>query len=173
MSIKATRSNTVASDTPTSIKVSLAPFWKRLAAWVYDLLGGLAVFILSLVAGYLLIYFVTLPWLNNGEALSHHLYTNPLWAIYIFACIQYYYCWCWVKGGQTVGMRTWHLKLCKPSGEHLNWKEAYYRSFLSFGGLANLWCLLDSEKRGWHDIVCHSRVVVLPKHYGRANKPLI
>jgi uncharacterized RDD family membrane protein YckC len=158
---------------PDLIKVELAPFWRRLAAWIYDLLGAIAVFILALVIGYLVIYLLSLPWIENGQQVSDGLYRNPLWAIYLLACVQYYYVWCWVKGGQTVGMKTWRLKLCKSNGSHLTWKEAYLRSLLSFGGIAHLFSLVDKEKRGWHDLAVNSRVVVLPKNYQRPDKPLI
>ncbi|TQV86564.1 RDD family protein [Aliikangiella coralliicola] len=162
-----------ASATKNLLQVSLAPFWKRLAAWIYDLLGGLAVFILALSVGLLIAYLVTLPWAENGAAVSSALSNNPLWLIYILACVQYYYVWCWVKGGQTVGMRAWNLKICRPNGEHLSWKEAYIRSIASIGGLGTLWCLIDKEKRGLQDLSCDSRVIVLPKGYGKEQKPLI
>ncbi len=161
------------SHKTTPIQVTLAPFWKRLAAWVYDSLAALAVFILALLIGYLVIFIVTLPWMENGLAVSQAIYKNPLWTIYIVACVQYYYVWCWVKGGQTVGMKTWNIKVCKLDGSHLSWKEAYYRSFLSLGGLGNLWSLVDKEKRGWHDFICNSRVVVIPKHLNKQTSPLI
>ncbi len=156
-----------------TLEVTLAPFWKRLIAWVYDLLGAVAIFILALVVGYLFIYMITLPWSSSGESLANTLNSNPLWLIYLTGCVQYYYCWCWVKGGQTVGMKTWRLKLCKADGSHLCWKEAYYRSFLSLGGLANIACLFNSNKQGWHDMLCNSQVVVLPKNTSRHNQPLI
>jgi len=165
-----------------STEVSLASFWKRLAAWIYDLLGAVAVFILALVTGYLLIYILSLPWAEPGGAvsnelnanpLSNQLNNNPLWLIYLAASVQYYYVWCWVKGGQTVGMRAWRLKICKPNGELLSWREAYLRSFASLGGLSLLWSLFDREKRGLQDLVCDSRVVQLPKSNNKSQKPLI
>ena len=155
------------------LSVSLAPFWKRLFAWVYDLLGGLAVFILAFVVGYLLIYIVSLPWASDGQSVSKALTNNPLWAIYLLLCVQYYYAWCWVKGGQTVGMRAWRLKVCKPDGAHLSWKEAYIRTIASLGGLSTCWSILDKEKRGIQDIIVDSRVVLLPKSYQKQDKPLI
>ncbi len=155
------------------VQVTLASFGKKLIAWVYDLLGALAIFILSLVVGYLLVLIITLPWAENSEAVSALLSQNPLWLIYLAASVQYYYVWCWVKGGQTVGMKTWRLKLCKPDGSLLSWKEAYIRSFISLGGLAIFWSLFDSEKRGIHDIFCDSRVVLLPKDNKKQDKPLI
>jgi uncharacterized RDD family membrane protein YckC len=123
--------------------VQIAPFWKRLLAWVYDLLGALGVFILALVLGQCLLYllmFKTESFLQNGflsiaRASSHHWF----WFFYLFACIQYYYVWCWVKGGQTVGMRAWGLRVYKNNGQLLTYKDAYWRSFLSLGGLALWW----------------------------------
>ncbi len=146
--------------------VTVAPLWKKLAAWIYDLLGALAVFILALCIGYLVIYLMSLPWLKNSETLGNHLNQNPLWFIYLMACTQYYYVWCWVKGGQTVGMRTWRLKLCKPDGQLLTWKAAYYRSFASLGGIAQLTSLFNQQKQGWHDQLVNSYVIEIPK-----NKP--
>lgn len=154
-----------------TIQVTLAPFWKRLAAWLYDLLGGVAVFVLALVVGYLVAYFVSLPWIENGETLSNSLSNNPLWLIYLAASIQYYYVWCWVKGGQTVGMRAWRLKVCKPDGSRLGWKQAYLRSFVSLGGIGLLWSLFDNENRGLQDLACNSRVVLLTKDDNKPHKP--
>ncbi len=161
------------SPAEKTIPVTIASFWLRLIAWIYDLLGAIAVFILALVIGYLVIYLVTLPWVTNGGDVSTALSNNPLWFLYLALSVQYYYVWCWVKGGQTIGMRTWRLKLCHPDGTLLNWKQAYQRSFASLGGLSLLWCLVDSDKRGLHDILCGSLVVVLPKGYNKETKPLI
>ena len=161
------------SSTPTP--VTLASFWKRLFAWVYDLLGALGIFILALTIGQITLYLVTNPWVDDFSQVSQAASKNVFWGIYLFVTVQYYYVWCWVKGGQTVGMKAWKLQLFKSDGKLLSWKEAYLRSFLSLGGLANLWCLLDSEKRGWHDMAIDSRVIELPKDFYKNDnqKPLI
>ena len=161
------------SQSTAKLSVSLAPFWKRLAAWIYDLLGALAVFILALVVGYLFIYLVSSPWIDDGESLAISINQNPLWALYLFIAVQYYYVWCWVKGGQTLGMKTWQIKLCKPDGQHLSWREAYIRSFVSLGGLGQIWGLFDKQNRGVQDIICDCRVVQLPKTNRKPDKPLI
>ena len=161
------------SHVPTS--VTLASFWKRLFAWIYDLLGALGIFVLAVVVGLLCLYLVTLPWVSDFATVSTAASKNIFWGIYLFACVQYYYVWCWVKGGQTVGMKAWKLQLYKANGDLLSWREAYIRSFLSFGGLANLWSLVDSEKRGWHDLIYNTHVVELPKGFykNKQQKPLI
>ena len=70
-------------------------------------------------------------------------------------------------------MRTWRLKLCKPDGSHLSWKEAYIRSLVSLGGISTLWCLFDKEKRGLQDLVVDARVVQLPKEQKKPQQPII
>lgn len=169
--------STSSSPTDKPVQVTLASFWKRLFAWVYDLLGALGIFILALAIGLLTLYLVTLPWVDDFNQVSASASNSPFWLIYLFLAVQYYYVWCWVKGGQTVGMKTWRLQLYKTDGSLLSWKEAYIRSFLSLGGLGNIWCLIDSEKRGWHDFVFNTRVVELPKDYykhkNKDRKPLI
>ncbi len=158
----------------TAVAVTLASFWRRLFAWIYDLLGALGIFILALAVGQLLLFLMTLPWENEINGLSVKSSRSYLWALYLLVCVQYYYVWCWVKGGQTVGMKTWRLQLCLADGSLLTWRQAYLRSLLSFAGLGNFWCLIDSENRGWHDLLFDSRVVVLPKDYYKTknNKPI-
>jgi len=156
-------------------QVTLASFGKRLFAWIYDLLGALGIFILALAVGQIVLWAVTAPWVENFEQISTSASKNVFWSIYLFSAVQYYYVWCWVKGGQTVGMKTWRLQLYKSDGSLLNWKEAYIRSFLSLGGLGNLWSLFDKENRGWQDFVFDTRVVELPKNFYKKQKqkPLI
>ncbi|PHS19107.1 MAG: hypothetical protein COA86_05415 [Kangiella sp.] len=156
-------------------QVTLASFWKRLFAWVYDLLGALGIFVLALVIGQIVIYLATLPWNNDFNDVALATSNNFLWGAYLFACVQYYYVWCWVKGGQTVGMKTWRLQVYKANGELLTYKEAYLRSFLSFGGISSIWALIDKEKRGLQDLIVDSIVIELPKDFykNQNQKPLI
>jgi uncharacterized RDD family membrane protein YckC len=158
---------------PTEVK--LASFGKRLFAWVYDLLGALGIFILALVIGQVTLYLVTLPWVDEFNQVSIQASKSPFWALYLLLAVQYYYAWCWVKGGQTVGMKAWRLQLYRSDGQMVNWKQAYVRSLFSLGGLANLWCLFDQEKRGLHDFYADTRVVELPKDFysKKPQKPLI
>lgn len=158
-------------------EVSLAPFIKRLFAWVYDLLGALGIFVLALVLGQIILYLVTLPWIDDFAEFSTAIGKNPIWWLYLFLAVQYYYVWCWVKGGQTVGMKAWRLQIYSQRGDMLNWKEAYFRSFASLGGIGHMWSLIDSKKRGLQDLAVSSKVVELPKDfYKKKNKgqePLI
>ena len=163
-------SNSSESPYSAPTNVTLASFWKRLFAWFYDLLGALGIFILALSLGELLLFIITLPFVDDFTSVSQAASQSFFWGLYLFAAVQYYYVWCWVKGGQTVGMKAWKLQLYRADGQLLNWKEAYVRSFVSLGGISNLWSLVDSEKRGLHDLVYDTRVVELPKGFYKKKK---
>lgn len=67
-----------------------------------------------------------------------------------------FFCGFWVRGGQTLGMRAWRIKVLRDDGGALHWTQAAAR----FGagviailpaGLGLWWSAFDSRKRGWHD----------------------
>lgn len=75
----------------------------------------------------------------------------------------------WRRGGQTLGMRAWRLRLVRYDGESApEWGELA-RRYLAAGvslaafGLGFLWSLIDPERRTWHDLASHTAVVRLPK----------
>jgi uncharacterized RDD family membrane protein YckC len=75
----------------------------------------------------------------------------------------------WMRGGQTVGMKPWRLRVVSVDGESIALKRALLRfavAFVSLAalGLGFLWCLLDSERRAWHDIVAGTLLVRLEKN---------
>ncbi len=102
---------------------------RRLAALFYDLLLVIA---LAFVAT-----FAMLP-LTGGEAISTstqgvvgHLYHAVL-VLAVFA----YFGWCWTRGGQTLGMKAWRIRLEPADGRRLNWSDALVRFVL---GAATAW----------------------------------
>ena len=74
----------------------------------------------------------------------------------------------WLRGGQTLGMRAWRLRVELESGEPLDARAGIVRfigGLLSFltGGLGLLWLWIDRDELTWHDRLAGTRVVVLPK----------
>jgi uncharacterized RDD family membrane protein YckC len=67
----------------------------------------------------------------------------------------------WRRGGQTMGMRPWRLLVVSQTGTNASVAALWLRyAIASFtGGLALLWCLFDSQKRGLHDIAAGTLVV--------------
>ncbi|WMS88423.1 RDD family protein [Pleionea litopenaei] len=145
----------------STITVKPASPWKRLFAWVYDWLPAAGVFVLTFAIGLGVanLVFIDMPAAEVSDLVRDH----PLWIAYLILGVTSYYLYCWIKGGQTVGMRTWRIKLVKANGDNLSLTDSLIRAFLSCGGLANFWSLIDDEYRGWHDIAVNAFVVQLPK----------
>ena len=128
---------------------------RRLMAIIYDILLLLAVlFIATSVA----------MALNHGEAIEPGQSLYPFYIVYLIIISFFFYGWFWTHGGQTLGMKTWKMKLVHINGETITWSLAFIR-FISAAaswaaaGLGFLWSLVQPEKRTWHDIA--SRCVVI------------
>lgn len=74
----------------------------------------------------------------------------------------------WLKSGQTLGMQAWRIRLVDFEGNPPTAGKAIVRclgAFLSFAplGLGYLWCLVDHNKRYWHDYLSRTELILLPK----------
>ena len=74
----------------------------------------------------------------------------------------------WLRGGQTLGMRAWRLRVERQSGDPLDTRTGMVRfvgGLLSVHacGLGLLWLWIDRDELTWHDRLAGTRVVVVPK----------
>lgn len=136
-----------------------ASLFRRLAALVYD--GLIIIAILFLGSA---IAMVVVSLIMGAESITQEqiLVENPIYFGWLMFCWFYYYSWCWQKSGQTLGMKAWRLKLVSEDDEDVSYSNAMIRFFTAAFGLANFWVLMPG-KRGWHDILSHSNVVLLNK----------
>ena len=86
----------------------------------------------------------------------------------IVAVLVAYFVVSWSRGGQTVGMRPWRLKVVAADGGAVSPRAATIRlgaALLSWapGGLGFWWALADPERLTWHDRLSDTRLVRLPK----------
>ena len=131
-------------------------FLRRLAAIFYDLL---LLFALLAVA----ITLLTLPF---GMPTGVRLIALQLFLFEILPML--FFTGFWSRGGQTLGMRAWRLKLLRADGGSVTWRDAFKRhlaallSLLIFG-LGFLWMLVDREGLTWHDRLSDTRLVVLKR----------
>lgn len=139
--------------------MSLSPYpaslLRRIAAASYDLLLVIALWFVAV--------FALLPF-TGGHAVDG----SSIWfRLYLFVVAYLFFSWFWTRGGQTVGMRAWRLRLRNADGGQVNWLQALVRyvvawvAWLSVIGM--LWCLIDERKRSWQDIASHTHIVVYPK----------
>ena len=71
----------------------------------------------------------------------------------------------WTRQGHTLGMASWRLQVLRLDGARLGWSDVARRiaaavlSWLPLG-LGWWWCLVDAERRTWHDVLSRTRVQV-------------
>lgn len=132
-----------------------ARLWRRIAAGAYDLLLQLALVMAAAVPA---------VWLMEGEAVpAGHLGFQ----LYLAAVVAAFHLASWSRGGQTLGMRAWRLRVEGEGGEPLTAGRALLRWPLACLGwlllaIGPLWCLVDREGRALQDRLSGTRVVVLP-----------
>lgn len=93
---------------------------RRLAAMLYE---GVVLFGVLMVSGLL---FSTLT--DQRHALHGRLELQ----IFLFATLGLYFAWFWVHSGQTVAMKTWHVRVVRQDGRPLTWPNALARYVLSW-----------------------------------------
>jgi uncharacterized RDD family membrane protein YckC len=136
---------------------------RRLAAILYD---GLLLIALLVVASAL----VTVPvGLIFGQAAAEGLGANPLFILWLQLVPLLFFAWFWHRGGQTIGMRAWRLRLVSQEGAPVTLGRAALRFFAALLswiplGLGFLWALVDPERLTWHDRLSGTRLVLLPKN---------
>jgi uncharacterized RDD family membrane protein YckC len=133
-----------------------AGVFRRLAAGCYDalLLGALW------MAATLVIVAV-----RGGEPVPAG---DPAYQLLLTGLAALFFITSWLRGGQTLGMRAWLLRVERDSGEPLDVRTSIIRflgGMLSVftGGIGLLWLWIDRDELTWHDRLAGTRVVVLPK----------
>jgi uncharacterized RDD family membrane protein YckC len=72
---------------------------------------------------------------------------------------------CWTKGGRTLGMQAWKLRIINEHGGLISHRQALTRlavasvSAACFG-VGYLWMFYDKQQRTWHDIASGSRIIL-------------
>ena len=125
---------------------------RRFGALFYDLF---------VLLGIVFIAALPLPWfdqITGGTVLG-------LWIkrLYLLGVCFAYFGGFWVKGGQTLGMRAWQLRVIRNSGRALGWGDALKRftglclAVITLG-LGFFWMLADTRHSNW-DKLCGTRVI--------------
>lgn len=137
-----------------------APLWRRLAALGYDLMPLLALWMLT--AGLVLVAF------RGDVDVAHQppLYHFSLQAA-LLAVTAAYFVLSWTRGGQTIGMRAWRIRLVDAEGRSPDLRHALLRFVvalpaLAIAGAGFAWCLIDRDARAWHDLAAGTRLVRVP-----------
>ena len=136
-----------------------AGFLRRLVAMCYDALLLLSVLLVATAVATMVSLAIT-----HKATLSH----NPFYQTTIFLLCFAFFSWFWLHGGQTLGMRSWRLRVQNRNGGPISIWQALLRFIvaipsLALFGLGFLWMLVDREHMTLYDRFSESVVVVLPK----------
>lgn len=129
-----------------------APLWRRVAALCYDLL---------VIAALIVCFTLVVLAARLGEAV-------PAGSVWFEGCLlgiaMIFFCAFWTRGGQTLGMRAWRIRVVTADGGALDAPRAALRFAAGLvallpAGLGFWWGALDRDRRGWHDRWTRTRVV--------------
>lgn len=170
-----------------------ASFFKLLGCWVYDFMLLSAVWLLAVI-----IYIIPAQMLigvdaTNKNNLSTTEFSGPIFYSYLFFITWFFFAWFWTHGGQTLGLRSWSLRLETEDGNTLNWVQTLLRLLIAgtpwllalfvyqqltihkilptpyqygafiIGFIGLFWILIDKKNRSIQDILTQTRIVSVPK----------
>jgi len=152
------------------------PLLRRLACWLYE---GVLLFGVVFIAGYL---FSTLT------QTRHALDNRHAQQGFMFLVLGVYFVWFWMKG-QTLAMKTWHIRVLDACGHAVSFRRALLRYILCWVwflpplllsyaaglpareaavlsvGWVIIWAVLSRfqpQGQFWHDIWAGTRLVQAP-----------
>jgi len=99
-------------------------------------------------------------------ALTHAARTpvvHALFQLWLLGVLATYFAYCWRRGGQTLAMKTWHIRLARRDGATLSTREALARFALALWSVSLLgagfwWAFVDRERQFLHDRLVGTRL---------------
>ncbi|WP_425472791.1 RDD family protein [Tepidimonas thermarum] len=146
---------------------------RRMACWLYE---GMLLFGVVFIAGYLF---------SALTQTRHALDNRHLQQAFIFVVLGIYFTWFWHKG-QTLAMKTWHIRIVDRMGRPISQARALWRYLLAWlwfwpplalrevldlpalevvvllGGWIAVWAVLarfHPDRQFWHDAWAGTRLV--------------
>jgi uncharacterized RDD family membrane protein YckC len=128
-------------------------FWRRMGGALYEALAVLALWMLASAIVTTLHDNATHGW---ARALLQEL---------SLVLVAAYFLWCWTRGGQTLAMKTWKMRLISRDGTGLGLLQALQRLglaalFTLAGGIGFWWALIDKDRQFLHDRLSGTRIVL-------------
>lgn len=132
--------------------LQLANIKRRIASMVYEFL---LLFSLLLVAS-----FAYIPVFGDIQGP----FQKAVFQLYLLGVAMLYFVVFWKRGGQTLAMKTWRIRLVRADGSPLTTALCIARFALAMLGLlcagaGFLWALVDPERQFLHDRLCRTRLI--------------
>jgi uncharacterized RDD family membrane protein YckC len=144
---------TVPENSPRPVAVPAHVGW-RLLALLYDMLPIIP--LLFIISGLFL-------WLNGGHTVEGRPLLQWLDLLASWLLVGAYFVLSWRRGGQTIGMRPWRLRVVAADGAPPATSALWRRYLIATAtlGLGLAWALFDRERRSLYDIAAGTAFVRL------------
>ena len=119
---------------------------RRLAAMVYE---AFLIFAVAFLAAWIFFF------ASGARDATSGVLRREL-QLFIVAVLAAYFLWCWLRGGQTLAMRAWRIRLVEVTP-----RKALVRFLLAAAllPLSILWALLDRDHQFLHDRLAGTRLI--------------
>jgi uncharacterized RDD family membrane protein YckC len=125
----------------------------RLLAMLYELFLAFSVTFFAALA---------FAWLSRGQmsgAVRH------VFQFYLFCVLGLYFVTCWSRGGRTLPMQTWRMRIIACDGRRPGVARAILRYVLAWPSIfllcvGLLWALVDRDRQFLHDRLSGTRIVL-------------
>ena len=119
---------------------------RRLAAMVYE---AFLIFAVAFLAAWIFFF------ASGARDATSGVLRREL-QLFILAMLAAYFLWCWLRGGQTLAMRAWRIRLVEVTP-----RKALVRFLLAAAllPLSILWALLDRDHQFLHDRLAGTRLI--------------
>jgi len=135
---------------------------RRLLALLYDAFPVIALWLLLsalFTAGFTLLG-------HHGAGESIRPFSWLAWVLWICCWLltAAYAIVSWRKGGQTLGMRPWRVRVVAAHGSRPSWRSLWLRFLvghvsLLLAGLGFWWAWIDRDRLAWHDRASGTRML--------------
>jgi uncharacterized RDD family membrane protein YckC len=104
--------------------------------------------------------------LNHGLAVPAN---SPGFSLMLLVLNYGYFAFCWRRGGQTLGMKSWRVRVVDAgTGALISWWQTLVRFSVGLAawvpaGMGYWWSVFDAEGRSWTDRASGSRLIRVPK----------
>jgi uncharacterized RDD family membrane protein YckC len=107
-------------ESASTVLTEVATLRRRMAAFFYE---GILVFAVLFLGSYLY---------DSLTQHRHALIGRTGLQIFLFGLLGLYFIWFWTHGGQTLAMKTWHVRLVSVHGGAVSWWQAAWRYALAW-----------------------------------------
>ena len=122
------------------------PLFRRLASMGYE---AILLFGVGFFAAWLFFF-------ASGGRDATHGWERYVLQLFILAVFAAYFLWCWLRGGQTLAMKAWHIRVVDvtPAKALLRFALAVLLLPISIP-----WALLDRDRQFLHDRLAGTRLI--------------